>query len=162
MSQTITAVGYLAGPPELRRPSGNGTHWCAAAILVTDRIQDRATGQWSDAATTRYDVAVFGADADALSQACYTNGNIRVRFSGRLTTKLITTKDNETRLVHDVKADWITPTFRQELTLRKYPDAAGLAAESPAPTWAQPAQQESDPWPTPAQSGAKLPGPARY
>ncbi|UEJ84622.1 single-stranded DNA-binding protein (plasmid) [Brachybacterium halotolerans subsp. kimchii] len=104
----IVRTGNLARTPELQQ--GERGSYTYARVLVTDSI--KKGDEYVDGATTPYDVAVSGRDAERLVASAERNGNIRIMFAGRYYVSEYTAKDGTTRLQHNVNADEIGVSLR--------------------------------------------------
>ena len=75
MTTFISFTGNLAKAPELRTDK-NGRPYTFARVIRTDRVNKG--GEFEDGGTEGYDVAVWGADAEALCDIAERCGNVRV------------------------------------------------------------------------------------
>src|SRR5699024_3187646 len=96
MANYISFTGNLAKAPELRTDK-NGRPYTFARVIRTDLITKE--GIFSDAGTEGYDVAVWGANAEALCDVAERCGNIRVQVSGEELIDTYTPAEGKTRNV---------------------------------------------------------------
>ncbi|GAA5029870.1 single-stranded DNA-binding protein [Microbacterium fluvii] len=136
MSDSITIVGNIATDPHFRR-SQNGVTITSFRLASTQRVQDRATGAWSDGDTNWYSVSTYRALADH-SFASLRKGE-RVIVTGRLRIRDWEAGDKHGTSV-DIDADavghdllWGTTLFTRDAP------PTGAAPASPTDAWATPA-----------------------
>lgn len=114
---TITRVGNLAGVPELRQDK-DGRPYCFARVIVTDRI--RKGDEFIDGGTIGYDVAVNGAEAEALVDTAERCGNIRVLFTGAYRVTEWTSPEGDVRIGHEVRNATVAISLRgQRVTVER-------------------------------------------
>ncbi len=117
MSTFITFTGNLAKTPELRTDK-NGRPYTFARVIRTDRVNKG--GEFEDGGTEGYDVAVWGADAEALCDVAERCGNIRVTVSGEELLEVFTPEGGEPRIVRKVlDADVAVSLRGQTVTVEK-------------------------------------------
>ena len=96
------AVGYLAGPPELKF-TADGSPRATFRLAETSRGKNRQSGEWEDTGTIWLSCVVFGARAEAFMEAV--GKGTLVTVSGRLSARDYTTDQGEMRTSWDVICD---------------------------------------------------------
>lgn len=98
---TIVIEGNTTDEPELRfTPSGKAV--AQVRVLVTDRVKDTDTGEYSDGATTGYRVTVWGKPGENV--AAQVGKGHRLLIVGELAVREYTDKDNNTRTSREITA----------------------------------------------------------
>ncbi|MBO1903195.1 single-stranded DNA-binding protein [Leucobacter weissii] len=114
----ITFTGNLAKTPELRTDKNNRPY-TFARVIRTDRVRN-SSGEFEDGGTEGYDVAVWGADAEALCELAERCGNIRVTVSGEELLEVYTPEGGEPRIVRKVLDADVSVSLRgQTVTVEK-------------------------------------------
>lgn len=104
--------GNLGRDPELKY-IGNGDPVVNLNVGHTPRKYNKQTSQWEDdGATQWYAVSMFGARAEALTEAV--SKGSRVHVEGKLTHREYQRKDGTTGISYDVLADSITLHVAQD------------------------------------------------
>jgi single-strand DNA-binding protein len=117
MTNHISFVGNLAEAPELRHDR-NERPYTFARVIRTDRV--RKGDDFVDGGTQGYDVAVWGADAEALCDLAARCGNVRVKVEGEELLDTYTPEGGEPRTVRKVLDADVTVSLRgQTLTVEK-------------------------------------------
>jgi single-strand DNA-binding protein len=97
----VIVVGNLTRDPELRSlPSG--TSVCSLRIAVNDRIKDKSTGEWTDAANY-FDVDVFGQQAERYAE--WLSKGRQIAVDGRLRWREWQSQDGQKRSAVSIVAD---------------------------------------------------------
>jgi len=118
----VVLAGNLTRDPELKAtPSGASV--LEIGLAVNDRVQDRASGEWTDRANY-FDVVVWGKRADALSEILARGDKVTVQ--GRLRWSSWENASGEKRSRVTVTAEQI------ELMQRRDRPAAAPSAPAPA------------------------------
>lgn len=148
---TITVVGNLTAPPELRFiPSGAAV--AQFTVASTPRQLDKQSGEWRDGTPTFLDCKVWRDAAEHVAESL--DKGARVIVTGRL--KQESWEDRETgqkrsKFVLDV--DEVAPSLRYAtVTIKRMQRSSDGAGQAPAPQ----AGPGDGPWsrPAPASRGA--------
>jgi single stranded DNA-binding protein len=134
---TVTFSGNIGKYHGLKF-SNDGKARASFSVGETDRIKGQ-DGQWTDGATTWFNVTLFGRAAEALDGAI-PDGKGTVLVTGRMKTRAYE-HNGEQRESLDVVAD----------TVAIVPRASNGGGRQPAQQWNQPA---SDPWAAPAPNNS--------
>ncbi len=117
MTTFISFTGNLAKAPELRTDK-NGRPYPFARVIRTDRVNKG--GEFEDGGTEGYDVAVWGADAEALCDLAERCGNVRVNVAGEELLDTYTNDEGNTRTVRKVLDAEVTVSLRgQTVTVER-------------------------------------------
>lgn len=142
----VVAEARVGNDPELREVSG--TPVCNLSLAVTERKQNKQTGNWEDGGTTWLRGAVWGAMAANVAQSI-TKGML-VNVTGTLSERKYNTNEGAERTQLELRVDMIAPSLRFA-TASVYPNDRGSGSgggqqQMPQqPQW-QPGQQGTAPW----------------
>lgn len=152
----IVAEARVGNDPELREV--NGTAVCNLSLAVTERKQNKQTGQWEDAGTTWLRGAVWGAMASNVAVSIL-KGQL-VNVTGTLSERKYTTNEQQERTQLEVRVDTIAPSLRFATAQVIPNDRGGNGQGQPQgqqPQQWSPGQQGQAPWQTGAPQGQGLP-----
>jgi single-strand DNA-binding protein len=104
----VVAEARVGNDPELREVSG--TPVCNLSLAVTERKQNKQSGQWEDGQTTWMRGAVWGAMAANVA-ASVVKGQL-VNVTGTLSERKYTTNEGAERNQLELRVDMIAPSLR--------------------------------------------------
>ena len=99
----VVIVGNLTRDPELRATAG-GTAVCSLRVAVNERIKDRTSSEWTDAANY-FNVTAFAGLAELCAK--YLGKGRQVAVDGRLRWREWQTKDGQKREAVEIIAETV-------------------------------------------------------
>jgi single-strand DNA-binding protein len=151
------AEARVGNDPELREVSG--TPVCNVSLAVTERKQNKQTGNWEDGGTTWLRGAVWGAMAANVASSI--SKGMLVNVAGILSERTYTTNEGAERKQLELRVDMISPSLRFATAQVMPNDRNGGGGGRPQQQ--QPVQQWSPgaptqaPWQTPGAQQPQAP-----
>lgn len=149
----LEVKGNLVADPEQRVSGthGSGRTFTSFAIIETERLRDRDSGEWSDGQSRRWDITANGPLGENIVASLRKGDAVLVIGDGRIEQ---TERDGQVYQNFRILADEVCPTltFQQVSGIERVKRGGG-AVQAPAPA------QHSQQYPS-AVSAATAPAPA--
>ena len=117
----------LTRDPELRETQ-SGAKVCRLRVAVSDRVQDKASGEWKDK-PNYFNVAVFGKRGESCER--FLEKGSKVAIAGRLSWREYEAKDGGRREAVEIVAEEIEfLSFKERREQAKEPDAFEQAKDA--------------------------------
>lgn len=142
----IHFTGNLTSEVELRF-TASGAAVASFTVAVTERIHDKATGEWKDGSTSFMRCQVWRQYAENAAESLVKG--TRVVVIGSLRQREYETSQGEKRSVFEVEVDEVGPALRYATAKTQKVGRSGAPAGGADP-WASSAPAGADPWATPA------------
>ena len=142
-STTTTIVGNLTADPELTF-TASGAAVVNFTVAASDRVMDKATGEWKDGEPTFMRCSIWRTYAENVAESL--SKGARVIVTGKLRSRTYETREGEKRTVVELEAEEIGAAMRYatvSITRRLRGDANPNA-------FGVPGTGVDDPWATPA------------
>lgn len=142
-STTTTITGNLTADPELTfTPSGAAV--VNFTVAASDRVMDKATGEWKDGDPTFIRCSIWRTYAENVAESL--SKGARVIVTGKLRSRSYETREGEKRTVVELEAEEIgaamryaTVTITRRLRGDANPNAFGVPGTGVEDPWATPA-----------------------
>jgi single-strand DNA-binding protein len=149
MSATSTVIiGNLTADPELTFTS-SGAAVVNFTVAASDRVMDKATGEWRDGDPTFMRCSIWRTYAENVAESL--SKGTRVVVVGKLRSRSYETREGEKRTVIELEVEEVGPALRYAtatVTRRNRGDANPNA-------FGVPGTGVDDPWATPAVAAAR-------
>lgn len=155
----LEVKGNLVADPEQRvsGSNGSGRTFTSLAIIETERLRDRDSGEWSDGQSRRWDITASGSLGENVVASLRKGDAVLVIGDGRIEQS---ERDGQVYQNFRILADEVCPTltFQQVSGVERVKRGSGVAGAAHTPT---PDQQyrHDQPYPN-AVSAATAPAPA--